>query len=180
MSEKIAGLKVTLRPATPVDRRPIYDWLANSDITKLMLGPPTYPDIPVPTWEEFIEDYRNYFFDSSEPLLGRCFVIEVNSDPIGQINHDKISQTDHSTELDIWLRSSQCINKGYGTDAINTLCNYLAQEFDCRKFVLAPSKRNTAAIRAYEKAGFVETNMKVPESESDYSDMVVMVRFVNN
>jgi RimJ/RimL family protein N-acetyltransferase len=56
----------------------------------------------------------------------------------------------------------------------------MAQEFGCRKFILAPSKRNAAAIRAYEKAGFVQTDMKVPESESDYSDMIVMVRFVNN
>lgn len=180
MSEKITGSKVTLRAATPSDRQPIFDWLANSDITKLMLGPPTYPDSPVPTWEEFIEDYKEHFFDSSEPLSGRCFVIEVDSEPVGQINHDIISQTYHSTELDIWLKSSKYINKGFGTDAIIALCNYLAKHFGCKKFILAPSKRNTAAIRAYEKAGFVQTDLKLSESESDYYDTVVMEKIIIN
>jgi len=96
-------------------------------------------------------DYRIYFFDGSEPHLGRCFVIEVNAEPIGQINHDKISASDHSTELDIWLKSSEYIHKGYGTDAIVTLCNYLAATFGCKKFVISPSARNKVAIRTYER-----------------------------
>ena len=110
--------------------------------------------------------------------MGRCFVIEVNSEPIGQINHNKISDTDNSTELDIWLKSSKYINKGYGTDAIITLCNYLAKEFACRKFIISPSKRNSAAIRAYEKAGFIRTNKKPDKYTADYKDNIVMVKIV--
>lgn len=146
MTERILGKQVILRPATLDDRQPIFDWLTNSDLTKCMMGPPAYPDSPIPTWEEFINDYKEYFFDSSKPLLGRCFVIEVNSEPVGQINHDKISSTDYSAELDIWLKSSKYINKGYGTDAIITLCNYLTKKFECKKFIIAPSRRNLAAI----------------------------------
>ena len=123
MTERIMGNIVILRSATLNDRQPIFDWLTNSDLTKFMMGPPTYPDSPIPTWQEFLNDYMEYFFDGSRPLLGRCFIIEVNSEPVGQINHDKISMTNHSTELDIWLKSSKFINKGYGTDAIVTLCN---------------------------------------------------------
>lgn len=178
MSETISGNRVNLRPATLDDRQQIFDWLTNSDITKLMMGPPTYPDSKIPTWEEFNNDYREYFFDSSQPLMGRCFVIEVNSEPIGQINHDKIYQTDHSTELDIWLKSSKYLNKGYGTDAIVTLCNYLAKYFDCKKFIISPSKRNTSAIRAYEKAGFKITYEIHEGFFPDYHDTVVMIRKV--
>jgi hypothetical protein len=69
MTEIIYGKRVILRPATPMDRKPIFDWLTNSDLTNQMMGPPTYPDSKIPTWDEFIEDYKEYFFDSSKPLL---------------------------------------------------------------------------------------------------------------
>jgi RimJ/RimL family protein N-acetyltransferase len=108
--------------------------------------------------------------------LGRCFIIEVNEEPIGQINHNKISMTDHSTELDIWLTSSKYINKGYGSDAIITLCNYLAKEFECKKFIISPSRRNRAAIRAYEKTGFVKTDIISNPLLADYNDTVVLIK----
>ena len=178
MIEKIFGSIVTLRPANIEDRRLIFDWLTSSDLTKFIIGPPIYPDINIPTWEEFIDDYRTYFFDSSQPLMGRCFIIEVNSEPIGQINHDKIYPKDNSTELDIWLKSSAYTGKGYGTDALITLCHYLNEKYECKKFIIAPSRRNPRAIRAYKKAGFIETT-EVPENFSpDYSDIVIMVKTI--
>jgi RimJ/RimL family protein N-acetyltransferase len=179
MTELISGKFVTLRPADLKDRAPIFEWLTNSDLTKNMMGPPTYPDSKIPTWEEFINDYKKYFFDSSEPLLGRCFVIEVNSEPVGQINHDKISPTKHTAELDIWLKSSKYINKGYGTDAIVTLCDYLTKNFGCKKFIIAPSRRNIAAIRTYLKAGFTETEEFFEDSSPDYHDTVYMIKIVS-
>ncbi|RAJ99855.1 hypothetical protein LX87_01551 [Larkinella arboricola] len=40
------GTRVCLRPATLSDRQSIYEWLAHSDLTALMLGPPTFPENP--------------------------------------------------------------------------------------------------------------------------------------
>jgi RimJ/RimL family protein N-acetyltransferase len=176
MIEMILGKVVCLRPATLDDRLPIFKWLTNSDLTKFMMGPPSYPDSPIPTWDQFINDYKEYFFDSSKPMLGRCFVIEVNSEPVGQINHDKIYLTDNSTELDIWLKSSKYINRGYGSDAIVTLCNYLTDRFNCKKFIISPSKRNIAAIQAYKKAGFNETDKVHDGFKPDYYDTIILTR----
>jgi len=98
MTEKIQGKVVTLRPAAIIaDRKPVFNWLTNSDLTKFMMGPPTYPNSPITIWDEFLNDYKEYFFDSSKPFLGRCFIIEVNDEPAGQINHDKIYLSDYST-----------------------------------------------------------------------------------
>lgn len=176
MNVLIHGKAIILRPATPQDRKPIFDWLTNSDLTSQMMGPPTYPDSRIPTWEEFIADYREYFFDNSQPLSGRCFVIEVNSEPVGQINHDKIYPPDNTTELDIWLKNSRYTGKGYGTDAIITLCDYLAKTSGCQRFLISPSRRNINAIKAYKKAGFIETDLAIDPAMADYNDAVVMIK----
>lgn len=179
MTERIQGKVVTLRPATLQDRKPVYEWLTKSDLTSSILGPPKYPESEIPSWEEFTEDYKNYFFDSSQPFSGRCFIIEVNGEPVGQINHDNIYAEDNSTELDIWLKSSKYTGKGYGTDALQTLCAFLNAEYSCKRFIIAPSKRNPAAIQAYRKAGFRESS-EIPENfVPDYSDAVVMIRVMS-
>ena len=54
---RISGERVTLRPATMEERRDVYSWMAESDATRAMMGPPLYPEVPVDTWEEFVEDY---------------------------------------------------------------------------------------------------------------------------
>ncbi len=42
----IQGERVVLRPATEQDRRMIYKWLAESDITPSVMGPPYFLDHP--------------------------------------------------------------------------------------------------------------------------------------
>ena len=59
-------LNVSLRPAVASDRRQVYEWLARSDVTPSMMGPPDYPDHPIPSWEEFCADYLPHYFDDSE------------------------------------------------------------------------------------------------------------------
>ena len=110
--------------------------------------------------------------------MGRCFLIEVNSKPIGQINHDKIYMSDFSTEPDIWLKCIEYMNKGFGSDAIITLCNYLTKKFKCRIFIMEPSERNIWAIKAYKKAGFIETDIVHNGFIGDYDDTLVLTKCV--
>lgn len=142
----IRGNFVTLRPATEKDRRMIYEWMAHSNITSKMMGPPTYPDHPIPTWEEFCNDYKSYFFNDSSPELGRCFVIMVNGEAVGQVNYNEIDKNNKLTALDIWIRSEADCGKGFGTDALKTLCEYLSCKFGVLEFFVTPSARNLQAI----------------------------------
>jgi len=147
------------------------------------MGPPTFPDAPVPTWEAFCDDYRMHFFDGSAPLLGRSFVILVDGEPVGQVNYNDIEERGglRRTELDIWLRAERFCGHGYGSDALETLCTHLAREFGVRQFVVQPSARNPRAIRAYEKIGFVRQDLTPEQALAewgprDYHDSVVMVK----
>jgi diamine N-acetyltransferase len=177
----IRGETITLRPATMEDRRPIYEWMANSDATAAMMGPPLFPETPIPTWEEFLDDYEEYFFDGSRPEQGRCFVIEVEGERVGQTNYYALSPG--VVELDIWLVSEGVTGRGYGTDALVTLCRHLHEALGTTEFVIRPSARNPRAVRAYEKAGFERTGMSLEEhtrawGEPDYDDAVPMRRSI--
>lgn len=183
--EEIHGSRVVLRPARSGDARPIYEWLARSDLTATMAGPPTYPERPVPTWDEFRSDYPDHYFDGSAPELGRCFVIHADGEPIGQVNCNDIFEHlgRKRVELDIWLRSEACCGRGHGSDALGALCQYLTHRFGVEEFLVQPSARNPRAIRAYEKAGFVRLGHSVEQARetwgpSDYVDSVYMVRAV--
>jgi RimJ/RimL family protein N-acetyltransferase len=88
--QQIPRERVVLRPARIEDRRLIYHWLACSDVAALMNGPPTYPEKPVATWDEFRDSYATHYFDDSAPELGRCFLIVVDGAPVGQVNYNDI------------------------------------------------------------------------------------------
>jgi diamine N-acetyltransferase len=147
-----------------------------------MMGPPLYPDEPIPSWEEFCDDYQPHFFDGSVPKLGRCFVISAGGEEVGQVNYNDIEerQGKKRTELDIWLRSEKDCGQGFGSDALLALCRYLFQHLGVQEFMVQPSARNPRAIRAYEKAGFVILSLSIEEAQaqwgpSDYYDSVYMV-----
>jgi diamine N-acetyltransferase len=175
----IRGSLVTLRPAREQDRRAIYQWLAESDLTPSMLGLPDFPDAPVPTWDQFCEDYGPHFLDGTRPEVGRSFIIEVDGEAVGHVNYDGMDSARGRAELDIWLRSSAVCGHGYGSDALGALTRYLHEAFGVTEFILRPSRRNPRAIRAYAKAGFALlplTNEQQAEiyGPGDYQDTVVM------
>jgi diamine N-acetyltransferase len=167
------------------DRRTVYDWLANSDLTASMLGEPKFPDEPVPSWEEFCEDHTLHFFEEEITEQGRCFIMQVGGEDLGQIYFNDIETKNgiKRVELDMWMRAEKFCGKGYGTDALNTLCDFLAQQFGVEQFMVQPSARNPRAMRAYEKAGFVKLAVPLEEAvkewgPNDYFDSVHMVKTI--
>ncbi len=180
----IRGSIVALRPTTEPDLKAAYDWLAQSDLTALMMGAPTYPDQPIPTEQEFCADYLAHFFEDSAPELGRCFIIMAEGEDIGVICYNEIIEARRETELDIWLKSSAYSGKGYGPDALEALCTELHRVHGIENFVIRPSARNPRAIKAYQRAGFEIQNITVEEQElsygpGDYIDTVVLVKRIS-
>lgn len=169
----IGDVHFHLRPATLADRENIYHWMASSDLTSWMMGPPHFPDTPIPSWEEFLEDYDASYFDG-DLRSGHCFIIVKEGIEVGQINSAP-PMADGLVELDIWLSNSSEVGKGSGVKAINLLVKHLDSELGQNRFLLAPSARNKGAIRAYEKCGF-RTHPEPPtEAIPDYDDTVFMI-----
>jgi RimJ/RimL family protein N-acetyltransferase len=182
MDKYLKGELITLKPSTLQDRRQIFEWLTQSDLTSSMLGTPNFPENPAPSWEEFIDDYYEYFFDGSQPESGCCFIIMLDNIAIGQINYNEIYEDAGIlyTELDIWLAGKKYTNKGHETDALKTLCDFLHKGLNCKKFIIGPARRNIGAVKSYQKAGFIETLIPPPHFVADYEDTIIMVKYVED
>jgi RimJ/RimL family protein N-acetyltransferase len=164
----IRGSLITLRPATLDDQRHVYEWMATSDITRSMIGPPVYDEAPIPTWDEFCADYVTLFFDGSQPDFGRSFIIEVAGEACGHVSYSEVDLSRGKAELDIWLRSESFCGRGYGTDALLTLTRHLHETLGFTEFIMRPSARNQRAIKAYAKAGFDRTPLTTEEQAALY------------
>ncbi len=146
-----------------------------------MMGPPDYPDLPIPTWEEFCADYLPHYFDDSEPFSGRCFIIVAEGQDVGVVCHNAIDKQRRLTELDIWLRSEADCGKGYGPSALRLLCEHLHETYQVAEFIVRPSRRNHRAIAAYQEAGFellplTGDEQRMQFGEGDCEDGVVLLK----
>jgi len=147
---------VNLREATKGDKSKVYEWFSNKDIAKAMLMGDDFPENPLPTREEFFEDYTDFYFDGTAPEKGRVYIIQLGNLPIGSISYASYHLKGKKAELDIWMKSIDYCGKGYGSEAIKALCNLLYQNQGINQYIIRPSNKNKNAIRAYEKAGFVK------------------------
>mgnify|MGYP001225246711 FL=1 len=193
-------LQVSLRRAQIDDRPQIYRWLAHSDATAEMLGAPTFPDGPIPTWEQHSADFSiEEFYQPGPPQdsqvdWGECWIIcvenreDASHHEVGQINFsDMRAPSDPASaglaELDIWIGARQWWGRGIGTQAIEAL-GHVLRGYGFTTLLIRPSARNQRAVAAYKRAGFIEATSqtrrlpaKVYEPEDwDYADAVVLVK----
>jgi diamine N-acetyltransferase len=195
-----------LRPARPADRRRVYEWMAASDVSPSMFGPPLYPELAVPTWQEFQADYLPHFFDGSLPERGRSFLIVVDGEDVGHLSQSGLVRAggpgtsggpqaqagpaersggsatrETFCELDVWMRSLACCERGVGSAALELLGQHVESTLRPHELLIRPSARNPRAIRAYEKAGFRRVDlppasMLARYGPGDADDAVVMLR----
>lgn len=148
-----------------------------------MMGPPTFPDVAVPDFAEFCEDWVEEYWTHAAPTEGRLFVIEHQHEAVGVIAHNAVVTTpdgERASELDMWLRGAEYIGRGFAQAAIAEVCRLLESELRVDVMFLQPSARNPRGIRAYERAGFVAVAMnceqaaKYYQTEPDYCDSVFL------
>lgn len=178
---KFSADALRIRPATPADRRAVYEWMTAPGIVESMMGPPTFSDAPAPTWEQFCADYVPCYFDGADERFGRSFIIDAQGRAVGHISYSRVESDPDTFEIDIWMRSRGDCSRGLGSAAINLLCERLHTGFDARRIIMRPSARNARAIRAYRKAGFEFATLGSAEQArrygpGDYADTVVFIR----
>jgi len=159
----IKGTKINIIPAKLEERRTVYEWCWLSETTKSHAGPPNFPEVEIQSFEEFCEDYVEYFFTDEAPDKGRGFFIEYNGEYVGFISYTSFHLKPQISGFGIWMSSEVYCGKGFGTDAIVSLGEYLNKEMDIQKIIMAPSIKNPRAIQSYKKSGFVESTIPMKD-----------------
>lgn len=73
---------------------------------------------------------------------------------IGNIKLEPIDFENKNVTLGIMIGDKKYWNKGFGTETIKLLANWVFEKLTATKIYLGVDKRNVAAIKAYIKAGF--------------------------
>lgn len=138
-----------LRLATPTepDQTLFASW-SNDDMYMRMLDDdPVRPESPA-SFASFTEagDDKSYYFHlrtlSDDVVIG--FVVLFN-----------IKWGNQAAEMAIGIGDKSNRGKGYGQDALKLILNYGFNELNLHRIFLTVIDYNAAAIKAYERAGFV-------------------------
>ncbi len=123
------------------------------------------PDEPPLTVAAATEEYRP---DTAPTTPTTLCIVELRGVPVGFMQFYRwnsyaaeaeevgIPFDDLAWGVDVFIGESDAVGHGLGTRMMELLCGYLETERDASSVVLTTEVDNSAAIRCYQKAGFVQ------------------------
>jgi RimJ/RimL family protein N-acetyltransferase len=109
------------------------------------------------------------------------FGVETLADKvfIGRCGFTRVDWKNRLAELGVLIGDQSYRGKGYGTDAVKTLCRFGFWELNLHKIKASVFDFNIAALRSYEKCGFVVEGTLKNELFRDgaYHDVIEMGLF---
>ena len=128
------------------------------------------------TWPESIGGTR-VWWEATRVHDPGPLVIETldGADRVGVCSLEQVEGSSRSAVLGIWIAEASW-SKGYGTDAVRTLCRFGFREMNLQRIALTVYDINPRGIRAYQKAGFKEEGRRRRDHFVDgrYIDVVEM------
>lgn len=146
---------IAFKPLGKKDLPMFFSWVKKPHIAKWWKSD---------TYEKFVEKYRpkisaqNYVYP---------FIIYINEKPIGYIQYYLADKADDgwwckqqgqpvgTVGMDIIIGEEEYIGKGFGPIFIKKFIEKIFKETKVSKIIIDPDVKNEAAIRCYEKVGFV-------------------------
>lgn len=116
----------------------------------------------------------------SSPLPEHPLVIEIETDTrwcaIGNCSFHEIDSRNRSAEVGIFIGAKDYWNRGYGTAVMRILLQHGFETLNLNRIMLRVFANNPGALRAYEKAGFIqEGRLRQAEyQDGGYLDVILM------
>ena len=144
----IVGKLVALGPFVREDV-PLYTrWINDFEVTRY------YLDTPRPqTLEERAAWYERLSAGNLNDIDFAIYELATMR-PIGRVGLEDISYQHRRASFGILIGEKECWGKGYGTEATRLTLDYGFRLLGLHNIMLSVSSANTAAIRAYTRAGF--------------------------
>ncbi len=146
----IEGKKVNLRNKNIDDAELDYKWRTDPELSAL--------DATVPI-NISLREYRDHLKDEIKypvPWSIKYGVENKNGKLIGNIMYYDIDPVDKEAEIGIIIGDRQFQGKGFGTDALITLKDYIFKNTNLEKLYLHTLTTNDRARKSFKKAGFNE------------------------
>lgn len=152
MDVLVRGLLTTLRPAGAGDVDRLVAWHADPEVARY--------------W-----DGETFTHAEMEERLERgdveAWIVEESGKPVGYLQV-------HSEGLDMLL-IPEARGRGLGPDAARAMARHLVDERGWTRVTVDPYAWNEGAVRAWERAGFVEVSRH--EADDGHSDPWILMEF---
>jgi RimJ/RimL family protein N-acetyltransferase len=144
----IRGERVYLRSIERDDLQRCHDWMNEEELRATIAQ--RYP-MSLARQADWIERATRGQ-DSSELTLAICLF--EGDRHIGNCGLVQIDRDNATATLGILIGEKDCWGKGYGEDAVRTLCLYGFDEMNLHKIRLDVYETNSRAMKTYERVGF--------------------------
>lgn len=158
----LAGSLVTLRPYAPADADAAWE-MVNEPIGRELTG----------TTAEFSREQIDAWVGSRADAPERLDLVIVENatgEFAGEAVLNEFSHEKRSANFRIVLRGPAWFGRGLGSEATSLMAHHAFEAVGLERLVLDVLADNPRAIRAYKKAGFVETGRLV-EDGVEWVDM---------
>jgi RimJ/RimL family protein N-acetyltransferase len=144
----ISGSKTRLREKKLSDVRNDYRWQADPELAKLDAAP-----VLIMSFSLYLLDYATALHQSHfnrYPLA----VETLEGKHIGNCTCYDIDEKKREAQLGIMIGNRDYWDKGYGTDAVNTLVDYVFRTTKLQRLYLKTLERNLRAQKCFARCGF--------------------------
>jgi RimJ/RimL family protein N-acetyltransferase len=164
-----SGKLVRLAAPKPEDHDTMAKWTNNLEYWRMYDSDPARP-----RGADYWADQDKEDKDSKNSFSFRIRTLE--DDKLIGITGVWVNWSHQSCWLSIAIGEPEYWGRGYGSDALTLVINYVFRELNLYKITLNVFSYNTRAIRAYEKVGFVHegTIRSTLFRDGQHYDMVYM------
>jgi RimJ/RimL family protein N-acetyltransferase len=160
MSDCNAKLRIKIRFKRISDARDDFSWQTDPELARLDAADPLTLSYP-----QFLSEFT---FDLCYPSSSRHeFAVEtLDGRHIGNCVYYNLNENEGKTELGIMIGNRDYWNKGYGTETVNTLMDYVFRRTDLERIYLTTLDWNLRAQKCFKKCGFQECGALVRDGHS--------------
>ena len=157
----LRGEKVILREKRIEDAPDDYAWRTDQELARLDATRPLNM-----SYSDFLR-FSNNELDYSSPLSKRLAIETLDGKHIGNCMFYDINISKGGAELGIMIGDRDYWGKGYGTDTVESLLDYIFSSTAISRVYLHTLEWNHRALRSFAKSGFREVK-KVHRSGNDF------------
>jgi len=144
----IIGSKIILREKSLAHALDDYAWATDPELAQLDAAP-----VVTSPFSQYLSDYDSEL--RYPPPTSRRFAVDtLDGKYIGNCSFYNISETKGEAELGIMIGNRDYWNKGYGTDTVTTMINYIFCQTNLNRIYLKTLESNIRAQECFQKCGF--------------------------